>query len=182
MDPGLAAVLGAVVGALGTGGAGIIAAIFSRSQAHEQLRAEHARAAREPRKVAYASYIEDHWKQYGRLCDARKYLAVWRDEGDEGESHWRQRAGEAYDAYIGDSRNYRHAQAQVYMEGPPSVISATVDLSGKLVEFADVVYSLAFEDTPQFSWEDLDEARNASYSAYLDFLYCSSDALAEDGI
>jgi hypothetical protein len=49
------------VGAVGTGGAAITAALLARSQARVQIRAEHQRALREPRRSAYVAFAE-HWK------------------------------------------------------------------------------------------------------------------------
>ncbi|MFI2292896.1 hypothetical protein [Streptomyces niveus] len=58
MDAGLAAVLGATVGALGTAVAGTTAAFFSRSTARDQARTEALRVLRESRRSAYASYAK----------------------------------------------------------------------------------------------------------------------------
>lgn len=63
MDAGLAAVLGATVGALGTAAAGATAALLSRSTARHQVRTETLRALRESRRATYASYAQtiDHY-------------------------------------------------------------------------------------------------------------------------
>ncbi|MCX5332591.1 MULTISPECIES: hypothetical protein [unclassified Streptomyces] len=44
--------LGAAVGALGTGGAALATGLSGRGQARTQLRAEHVRLLREPRRAA----------------------------------------------------------------------------------------------------------------------------------
>ncbi|MEU5610502.1 hypothetical protein AB0H03_17505 [Streptomyces sparsogenes] len=63
MDAGLAAVLGAAVGALGTAVTGATAALLSRSTARHQVRTETLRALRESRRATYASYAKtiDHY-------------------------------------------------------------------------------------------------------------------------
>ncbi|MDI3408376.1 hypothetical protein [Streptomyces cavernicola] len=56
MDAGLAAVLGATVGALGTATAGATAALLSRSATRHQVRTDALRALRESRRTTYVSY------------------------------------------------------------------------------------------------------------------------------
>ncbi|MET8747828.1 hypothetical protein [Streptomyces sp. NPDC004728] len=58
MDAGLAAVLGATVGALGTAATGATAALLSRSTARHQARSETLRVLRESRRAAYTSFAE----------------------------------------------------------------------------------------------------------------------------
>ncbi|MFG2563053.1 hypothetical protein [Streptomyces sp. NPDC048496] len=60
MDAGLAAVLGATVGALGTGATGLAAALLSRNTARHQIRAESMRALRESRRATYLAFAETH--------------------------------------------------------------------------------------------------------------------------
>ncbi|MYW08550.1 hypothetical protein GT034_09355 [Streptomyces sp. SID2563] len=63
MDAGLAAVLGATVGAVGTAAAGATAAFLSRSTTRHQVRIETLRALRESRRATYTSYAKtvDHY-------------------------------------------------------------------------------------------------------------------------
>ncbi|MER6237703.1 hypothetical protein ABT185_16815 [Streptomyces clavifer] len=63
MDAGLAAVLGATVGALGTAATGTAAALLSRSAARHQAKTESLRALRESRRATYVSYAKtiDHY-------------------------------------------------------------------------------------------------------------------------
>ncbi|MFH8343013.1 hypothetical protein [Streptomyces sp. AM6-12] len=63
MDAGLAAVLGATVGALGTAVTGATAAFLSRSTARHQVRTETLRALREARRATYTNYAKtiDHY-------------------------------------------------------------------------------------------------------------------------
>ncbi|MFE5160022.1 hypothetical protein ACFRNT_16160 [Streptomyces sp. NPDC056697] len=58
MDAGLAAVLGATVGALGTAATGAAAALLGRSTARHQVRTETLRTLRESRRSTYASFAE----------------------------------------------------------------------------------------------------------------------------
>ncbi|MFJ2630012.1 hypothetical protein ACIO6T_43535 [Streptomyces sp. NPDC087532] len=63
MDAGLAAVLGATVGALGTAAAAASAALLSHSTARHQVRTETLQTLRESRRATYASYAKtiDHY-------------------------------------------------------------------------------------------------------------------------
>ncbi|MFE6104723.1 hypothetical protein ACFVQ4_32895 [Streptomyces laurentii] len=67
MDAGLAAVLGATVGALGTAAAGATAALLSRSTARHQVRTEALRALRESRRATYVSYAKTIDRYLDRL-------------------------------------------------------------------------------------------------------------------
>ncbi|GGP56291.1 hypothetical protein [Streptomyces sindenensis] len=58
MDAGLAAVLGATVGALGTAVTGAAAALLTRSTARHQVKAEAFRTLRESRRATYTSFAE----------------------------------------------------------------------------------------------------------------------------
>jgi hypothetical protein len=72
MDAGLAAVLGAAVGAIGTGGAAIFTSWWSATaqerQSQRQTRFEHLRDRREPRSRAYAEVVAQVQKM-GRQLD-----------------------------------------------------------------------------------------------------------------
>lgn len=57
MDAGLAAVLGALAGGIGTTLAGMAAGWASREQARITARAEHRRLRQGPREAAYAAFI-----------------------------------------------------------------------------------------------------------------------------
>lgn len=58
MDAGLAAVLGAIVGAVGTGATGVATALLGRSAARHQTQIETLRTLRESRKAAYLTFAE----------------------------------------------------------------------------------------------------------------------------
>lgn len=58
MDAGLAAVLGAIVGTLGTAVTGVAAAFFTHSTARRQVKAEALRTLRESRRATYTSFAE----------------------------------------------------------------------------------------------------------------------------
>ncbi|MFI8850360.1 hypothetical protein ACIGW3_09245 [Streptomyces sp. NPDC053499] len=68
MDSGIAAILGAAVGALGSGGAAFVTGLWGArttqrqleaqdAQARRQLRVEHIRERREPRSTVYADFV-----------------------------------------------------------------------------------------------------------------------------
>ncbi|WP_371527180.1 hypothetical protein OG302_14510 [Streptomyces sp. NBC_01283] len=76
MDAGLAAVLGAAVGALGTGAAAVFTSVWSAGaqarQMHHQIRFEHLQSRREPRSRAYAEVVAQV-QRLGRQLDLVNY-------------------------------------------------------------------------------------------------------------
>lgn len=86
MDAGLAAVLGAAVGAIGTGGAAVLTSWWSTAsqerQSNRQLRFEHLRERREPRSKAYADVVA-HVQRMGRRLDAFNHSRSFPDERPE---------------------------------------------------------------------------------------------------
>ncbi|MET9763423.1 hypothetical protein ABZ016_31000 [Streptomyces sp. NPDC006372] len=187
MDAGLAAVLGATVGAVGTGGAGIVAALLTRSQARSQLSAEYARFIREPRKTAYTAYAEAALRDHSLLTDAGMSLTL--AEGAEGarKAEHITQARAAYETVATNDADLEHRYAQVAVEGPRTITSITVKLSGALAEFRGhvMICLLAFEQQGSCSSdaiELLEKEREKSYDAYLDFLRTASEVLGADGI
>jgi hypothetical protein len=183
MDAGLAAVLGAVVGAIGTGGAGITAAFLNRSQVRMQVQAEHIRFLREPRKSAYVAYIEVCLREFERLTRARRFLVIAARTNDSA-AEFEDEAQQCYDDSSEAQSQIEHLQAQVYVEGPTSVIDKAVDLSSKLIEFRHSVLDglQAGRPVSDSLVDAMWEKRSESYGAYLDFLYAASEALGADGI
>jgi hypothetical protein len=179
MDAGIAAVLGAAVGALGTGGAGIVAALLAKSQVRMQIQAEHARMIREPRKQAYASYAEAAKKDYERLTEARLALQI----AARLESH-REDSLTRVGALVDESFEHTNTEletweAQVYMEGPRAVVQATVSLDNGLVDLRAAI--LETHDKVK-AGEDVDlstvqEKQAIAHRAYLRYLHQASEAL-----
>ncbi|WP_411090056.1 hypothetical protein [Streptomyces sp. 061-3] len=179
MDAGLAAVLGATVGALGTGGAGIITALFSRSQARLQIRAEHARLLREPRKATYVVYAAAARKLYETLDDAETELSSWStDNLDEREEALRI-ATEMYRDAEAQESAWDHLEAQVYIEGPIDVTDAAIDLGASMVDFMGAIASCIYdreEETMPERLAPLRDQRRDTYRQYIAFLHRASDA------
>ncbi|GES27628.1 hypothetical protein San01_01140 [Streptomyces angustmyceticus] len=121
MDSGIAAILGAAVGALGTGGAAVVTgrwrarAVRDQLMAHElrlrrQRRVGQVRERREPRRKVYADF----------LTQAR---AVERALGRYRESHTTD-----LDAFHREVDTLDHLGVQVLLEGPPPVLSPSQEL------------------------------------------------------
>jgi hypothetical protein len=189
MDAGLAAVLGAVVGAIGTGGAGIAAALLARSQSRLQLQVEVAQAMREPRKAIFVAYAEGCRQEHEELQNALSHVQeiaapeATTDEQqtsiDEVERH--------LTASINKSADRAHVQAQVEIEGPEQVIDAAIKLSVRLNAFHNAViqafWGIARRDAR--SNERLDEALTKEAEAtvaYRLFLCAASDSLTIAGL
>ncbi|WP_139131654.1 hypothetical protein [Streptomyces sp. WMMB 714] len=187
MDAALAGIVGAAVGAAGTAAAGAIAALSSRAQARLQLRAEHVRLIREPRKQAYVAYAEACQTEFDRLSKIGQHLEILQSRDSEDERAERRESAVAlYDASTAAQGSLKHLQAQVHIEGPRSVINAAIDLSGKLGDFKhrllDVIHPELQTGEVDDTSEKIKAARDTAYRAYLKFLYRSSDAIGEDGI
>lgn len=191
MDAGVAAVLGAAVGAIGTGGAGAIAALSSRSQARLQLRAEHTRMVREPRKSTYVAYAEMSKKAYDYITAAERKIKIMSQVSIAAADELIEQAREAYDTATEVIDLLQHAEAKVYVEGPPTVRSSAIRFSGALTDFRSAVLdalnnlpdeSITVDDIEAIDLEAVRDKRGVAYRAYLEFLYKASDAIGTDGL
>ncbi|MFJ2023369.1 hypothetical protein ACIODW_06060 [Streptomyces sp. NPDC087897] len=182
MDAGIAAVLGAVVGALGTGGAGVIAALLAKSQVRMQIQAEHARMIREPRKQAYASYAESAKKDYERLSEARLSLELAAQYESRREELLTKIGGLIDESYEHANTVLETWEAQVYIEGPHAVVQATVRLGNCFVDLRSVLLENhgKIEDGEEADLDVVREKHAAVHMAYLDYLYRASAALNAD--
>jgi hypothetical protein len=187
MDAGLAAVLGATVGAVGTGGAAIVAALLTRSQTRSQLSAEYARFIREPRKTAYTAYAEAVLRDHNLLSEAGVFLAMAAEEEGARKAEHITQARAAYETVASNDADLEHRYAQVAVEGPRTITSITVKLSAALTKFRGSVMTCLHALEQQGSCssdaiELLDKKRRESFDAYLDFLRTASEVLGADGI
>ncbi|MFF7935581.1 hypothetical protein [Streptomyces sp. NPDC007940] len=186
MDAGLAAVLGATVGAVGTGGAGIVAALLARSQARSQLHAEHARIIREPRRAAYVAFTEVALKDHNRLSEIVNLLETSATHPNYGEAGL-ETARQQHEAVRANSPERDHRYAQVVVEGPRTV---TDQATTHRVAFADFVSESLdclhqFErsgNCPPDAIRSVQEKRSECYGSILDFLYAAQRAIGADGI
>ncbi|TPQ18594.1 hypothetical protein [Streptomyces sporangiiformans] len=187
MDAGLAAVLGATVGAVGTGGAGIVAALLARSQGRSQLSAEYARFIREQRKAAYTAYTAAVLKEHERLNDASTHLemAAHAEGDDRAEAVGAART--EYRAVQDEWGDLERRYAEVAVEGPPAITRSAVQISGAFNDYENRVLAClqAFEGGRSPAPDDLaqlGEVHRASYDAYHAFLKQASEVIGADGI
>ncbi|WP_314178087.1 hypothetical protein [Streptomyces winkii] len=121
MDAGVAAILGAVVGALGTGGAAFVTGLWTAkttqrqlaaqdAQLHRQLSIEHVRERREPRSKAYADFLAQARVLEVALGRYREMHTLDMEEFHQELHHL---------DYLG---------VQVWLEGPPSVLASAQEL------------------------------------------------------
>jgi hypothetical protein len=130
MDAGLAAVLGAAVGAIGSGGAAFATGWWAERQARrqvegqqaiarDQVRFEHLKERREPRSAAYANYIA--FVQNLR-SDCHRALRVLLEDDDETPA-------EEFGASLSSRRDELSALfARVCVEGPEKIIQPAATL------------------------------------------------------
>lgn len=135
MDAGLAALLGAAVGTIGTAAAAWVSGFFARSQmklqieaqerqAERQIRADHVSQLREPRRQAYSEFSSQAAAQLKRLQQAADALAA--DPYLEGQASPLLR--ESLDP------TYNSAYHRITMAGPEDVVYLATAVSEALAE------------------------------------------------
>ncbi|MBT2404578.1 MULTISPECIES: hypothetical protein [unclassified Streptomyces] len=107
MDAGLAAVLGATVGALGTGATGLAAALLSRNTARHQVKAESMRALRDSRRATYLAFAERHERYLDLLSTTLTPLGRVERFPDQREE-WIEKAHKRWDQAL----KYRQNEVQ----------------------------------------------------------------------
>jgi hypothetical protein len=183
MDAGLAAVLGATVGAIGTGGASIAAGFFTRSQVRMQIRAETARMVREPRKTAYVAYAEAFLKVMAGLDDSLISVQIASEEEQaESRTELGQEAEEEYEGAIELFPNLDHALALVSVEGPPRVnllaVKAARDLAVYRRGLIELIHTAKHGDLlPRDALLSVEDARDATNSSNNAFLAAAQTAI-----
>ncbi|MFB6962239.1 hypothetical protein ACFCYB_35995 [Streptomyces sp. NPDC056309] len=187
MDSGVAAVLGAAVGAVGTGGAAVIAAILARSQARIQMQADYVRMLREPRKASYVAYVEAHDEVTKLLHQV--FVLLMRDpeiSDPDIRAQRREEAENVYNEADNGSRGIDRLRAALVVEGPASVAGSASVADLALEEYKNAVMAwlhATLEDTPD---RDLNlaaaEARRESYLAYTKLLADASEAIGEGSL
>ncbi|MEU9196709.1 hypothetical protein [Streptomyces hundungensis] len=187
MDAGLAAVLGATVGAVGTGGAGIVAALLARAQGRSQLSAEYARFIRDQRKAAYAAYTEATLKERERLNTASTHLQMAAHAEGDDRAQEIEAARREYRAVQEEWGVVERRYAEVAVAGPPAITLAAVQVSGALNAYENGVLEClqtlaGGQSCPPGDLARLGEMHRASYDAYLAFLSRASEVLGADGI
>ncbi|MGW9595074.1 hypothetical protein ACWHLZ_32845 [Streptomyces chartreusis] len=182
MDSGLAAVLGATVGALGTGGAAAIAAFLGRSQTRMQLQVDLQKSLREPRRAAYVAYAEGFRHSFELYQDAKRKLELaiefpnTRTEDLENSRHLFQQA-------FDKQKELEHQESVIYVEGPSEVTSAVVKAGANLGKYRSALLQAlhSVDEMPDEEvlsrCEALEPKVTAAHKSYLKFLYASSEAL-----
>ena len=187
MDAGLAALLGAAVGALGTGGATLVTGFLGRGQARMQLRAEHARLLREPRRSAYVAFTQCFHEVHALHAEAAKAAsaAVEAGEADRGRL-----LRDADDAYVRAGERLRgelqQRESAVTVEGPPAVTAAAFKAEDSLLASRIALYRWIRHLERGATMEDHERAAEnallAVHQPLMWFLNAASAALAEDGL
>lgn len=186
MDAGLAAVLGAIVGAIGSSGAAITTSILGRGQARMQMRAEHVRMLREPRRNSYIAFAECS-QQVVELCGTARQCATTAsvEEGPQRADRLR----EAVDAYKQASDLFygelQKALASVTVEGPEHVTEAALRAVDALLTDRGTLHRwIRFLENNTATEEHENESSETYVIAHrerLNFLNKASRVLAEDG-
>jgi hypothetical protein len=140
---------------------------------------------REPRKQAYVAYVEASRRHFDHLATCASKLRMMRSaEAEDVRDDLKQQALSLYDETGAEVATLNHLEAQVYIEGPRLMITASVDLSGKLTKFRHSLLDVL--DPAEAEVEDvyaaMEDASDEAYSSYLSFLYRASDAVGIDSL
>ena len=187
MDAGLAALLGAAVGALGTGGAALVTGFLGRGQARMQLRAEHARLLREPRRSAYVAFAQCFQEVHALHAAAAKSASAATEAGEPDRGRLLREADGAYEQ-AGERLHGRlqRLQSAVAVEGPPGVTSAALGAEDALLASRTELYRWIRQLERGAPAEEreraADDALLAVHQALVPFLNAASAALADDGL
>ncbi|WP_143144993.1 hypothetical protein [Streptomyces humi] len=187
MDAGLAALLGAAVGALGTGGAALVSGVLGRGQARMQLRAEHARLLREPRRSAYVAFVECFQEVHALHSEAARSAAAAMEAAEPERATLLSDADTAY-ARAGERLHgrLRQLQSAVAVEGPPGVTTAALDAEDALYASRTELYRWLRQLERAAPAEEreraADDALLAVHQPLTRFLNAASTALSHDGL
>jgi fructoselysine-6-P-deglycase FrlB-like protein len=160
MDAGLAAVLGALAGALATTGAAFVTGWSAREQATLAARAEHKRQRRAPREEAYKAFLSEAMALMELLRVVRSYEALPDAVRGRLMTPGTRTQAEEIEARI------KERWLEVTLAGPESVqepAAAIEDASSQLVGMAAVIIQLHWE-------EEEERAHYAHASTYFDRL------------
>jgi len=144
MDAGVAAVLGATVGALGTGGAAFVTGWWGarqaklqistqESQSRRQLRFTHLSERREPRSAAYAEYISQAQHVQRKFSELAPRVLVEQTD----ETHNMATTLES------ENKKLQELATRVCIEGPASIVEPAQrlkDVAGKCSIFCLVMH------------------------------------------
>ncbi|ATL28760.1 hypothetical protein [Streptomyces formicae] len=191
MDAGLAAILGAAVGACGTAVAAGVSGFFARSQLAQQLAAQHrqmerqiradlATQMREPRRQAYVDYAAEVGGQLDALDWVLHALST--------APSLRSAAAERLDVFgLSSSTAYEG----VLLEGPEEVAHAASELMAAVQKARSLAHvwlmSLERDDAdapaepPRDFAAELRHAVDAAHQARRDFRFLAMDAIRADG-
>ncbi|WP_436990124.1 hypothetical protein [Streptomyces sp. enrichment culture] len=161
------------------------AALLARSQARMQLRAEHQRALREPRKSAYVAFAERWRSREDLLQQAWIELSLAAENRESSEcENLLERASTLHSEATEMSVDLQHAEALVYVEGPGEVTNAAIGASRALVDLLMAVHGAVIAVQRGEVLGDrattCEDAISAAHMKYLDFLHEASDALGGD--
>ncbi|MFJ3671536.1 hypothetical protein ACIPSE_34245 [Streptomyces sp. NPDC090106] len=187
MDAGLAALLGAAVGALGTGCAAVVTGFLGRGQVRTQLRAEHLRLLREPRRAAYVAFAQCFQEVHALHSEAAQSAAGSTDADERDRGGLLDAAERAY-AQAGERLHgeLQLRQAAVTVEGPPTLTAAAFEAAGALLVSRGEVYRwirlLRQGSATQEHERAAEDALLAVHHPLVSFLNAASDALADVGL
>ncbi|MFC9654199.1 MULTISPECIES: hypothetical protein [unclassified Streptomyces] len=206
MDAGLAAVLGATVGAIGTGATGVAAALLGRSSTRHQIRAEALRALRESRRATYLSFAETHERYLDLLSTTLvpiNKIQRFPDDREEltekAHKHW-------VKALRCRQSEVQKVRVVLYLDATPSVAEAALEVTKRFTLLSHATGSaiealkgqaldtgprkpplpgyaeLLREDGFDPEAPDLERMQKQARDAYRAFLRIAADSIGENGI
>ncbi|MEU2294092.1 hypothetical protein [Streptomyces bacillaris] len=206
MDSGLAAVLGATVGALGTGATGLAAALLARSTARHQVLSENMRALRESRRATYLAFAETHERYLDMLSTTLIPLSRVERFPDQREE-WITKAHKRWDQALKYRQNeVQKIRAVLYLDATRPVAEAALEVTARFVLLSGATrrtfealmgqgldtgpitpprpgyVDMLAEDGLDPETPDLDVLQDRAREAYNAFLRTAADAVGENGL
>lgn len=198
--------LGATVGALGTGATGIAAALLSRSTARHQVRTESLQALRALRRTTYASFAETSDRYLDMLSTTLIPLERVQRFPDQREV-WIEDAHKRWKKALRYRQNeVQRVRVLLYLDATRPVTDAALEMAKKFVLLSRATgraiaalkgqdldtgpltppspgyTELLAEDGLDPEGPDLDFLQSQAREAYNTFVRAAADALGENGL
>ncbi|MGW2109084.1 hypothetical protein [Streptomyces sp. NPDC001948] len=206
MDAGLAAVLGATVGALGTGATGLAAALLSRNTARHQVKAESMRALRDSRRATYLAFAETHERYLNLLSTTLIPLGRIERFPDRREE-WIEKAHKHWDQALKYRQNdVQKIRVVLSLDATRPVADAALEVTKRFVVLSGATrraiealkgqgldggpitpprpgyVELLADDGLDPEMPDLDVLQDRARDAYKAFLRTAADTVGENGL
>lgn len=198
--------LGATVGALGTGATGLAAALLSRNTARHQVKAESMRALRDSRRATYLAFAETHERYLNLLSTTLIPLGRIERFPDRREE-WIEKAHKHWDQALKYRQNdVQKIRVVLSLDATRPVADAALEVTKRFVVLSGATrraiealkgqgldggpitpprpgyVELLADDGLDPEMPDLDVLQDRARDAYKAFLRTAADTVGENGL